>query len=204
MISHKHKFIFVHIPKTGGTSIECVFDNSALVRDVQYKHHTLEGYESLNKSIAHYFKFSFVRNPWDMTTSMYNYLWDKKAAWPRRWRKNNKKFSQLSFREWITHTTFQSPTIRSVDVVQYKGSDGDFSSWLTGKKSTVDFVGRFENFQEDFDTVCDKIGIPKQELPHRNKLKHKHYTEYYDDETREIVAKKYAKDIDYFGYEFGK
>ena len=65
------------------------------------------------------------------------------------------------------------------------------------------FFIRFENLQEDFDTFCDKVNIPRQVLPHKNKSDRKHYTEYYDTESRELVEELFAKDLEYFGYKFG-
>tara|TARA_Y100000310_G_C20458964_1_gene704400 strand:- start:310 stop:597 length:288 start_codon:yes stop_codon:yes gene_type:complete len=68
----------------------------------------------------------------------------------------------------------------------------------------TDFLLRFENLQEDFDELCEKIGVSPKKLPHANKTqyRHKHYREYYTRETRNIIRDKYKEDIKKFGYTF--
>ena len=208
MINHKHKFIFIHIPKTGGTSVEDTLFSSK----TRTKKNLWGGYDS-NKyqtgGLQHlmashiltevggdifskYFKFSFVRNPWDKMVSQYNYTIAKRPDLMR----HIGITESTSFKDYINHV------IVAKLHVQW---DHQYKFLYDGNgKLLVDFIGRFENFQEDFDIVCDKIKIPRQKLPHTKKSKREHYTEYYDDETRQIVAEKYAKDIEYFGYEFGE
>ena len=65
----------------------------------------------------------------------------------------------------------------------------------------MDFVGRFENLEADFKTICDKVGITAS-LPHINKSDRRGYRDYYDPETRDITARLYAEDIERFGYTF--
>jgi hypothetical protein len=77
--------------------------------------------------------------------------------------------------------------------------------WITDEKGDiiVDFVGRFENLQADFDTVCDEINLERQDLHHENRSRHDDtYRSYYDDETKAIVEDCFKADIEYFGYEF--
>ena len=189
MISHEYTCIFIHIGKTGGTSIEHFFnpdvklDSSKSTRgtgntDFKGKHYSAIQYKNEFESIFDlYFKFAFVRNPWDLEIS----LW---------------KWFDLCFKK---KKSFKK------HLESRQGSMG-FARWICDSSQTnlVEFIGRFENRQEEFNIVCDKIGIPQQKLPHKNKTKHKHYTEYYDDESREIVAEKYTRDIEYFGYKFGE
>lgn len=66
----------------------------------------------------------------------------------------------------------------------------------------VDFIGRFETFEEDLRTIMTKLGIQDKEIPHRNASQHEHYSKYYTPRTRDIIARKYKQDIEAFGYQF--
>ena len=201
MISHTHKFVFVHTPKTAGQSLYKNLGGWSRVSPQgfdkglkKYRHHFTmseyleHGYLDSGK-FELYFKFGFVRNPYDRILSEFKYA-------KRIYSKFKKDFKYFVKRPW--GNSRRHSTIKQHIRPQYEflyDADG---------KCMVDFIGKFENLQQDFNIVCEKIGIPQQQLPHKNASKHKHYTEYYDEETKQIVAEKYAKDIEYFGYEFGE
>ena len=192
MISHKHNSIFIHIPKTAGTSISSCLRRGKF-KKYGYTHRTHEQILKNGDKYAEYFKFSFIRNPFDKMVSEFKYFTNTQYKFPSDSVKkfyNNKSFS-FFIRNFFTNKTG----------CRYHKMNFEQFLYPTEK---IDFIGRFENLQEDFNIVCDKIGIPSKELSHINKTHHKHYTEYYDDETRQIVAEKYANDIEYFGYKFGE
>jgi hypothetical protein len=220
VISHKHKFIFVHIPKCGGTSVELALLKNEGVNIGNYsKRHLGElseeyrqkyrlGYDYEGISVQHrhidqykdekekkYFTFSFVRNPWDKLVSEYFYI------------RKFLPYSKCNETEFnLKYKTFEEFVRKAGMVCAWPRHEDPQINFILNydRNKLVEFVGKCEDMKRDFDYVCDKIGIPPINLPHRNKTKHKHYTEYYDDETRQIVAEKYDKDIEYFGYEFGE
>jgi len=206
MVSDKYKCIFIHYPKTAGESMA-----SALTPILQPKQqvgfnnkHLLIGTTAkylknhFGVKWQSYFKFSIVRNPWDRAISWYFHLRKKGDLLnPLNACEIARKCSFLEFCKIVLQE--EKPKVETTHFTP-------FCHWALDEQgdSILDFVGRFENLQQDFDTICKKIGIPRQVLPHNNGSKHKHYTEYYDDETKQIVAEKYAKDIEYFGYKFGE
>ena len=204
MISKKHKGTFIHIPKTGGSTISSVLSQNSFAnlpeRIKEHKCNVSNPHEwtmkhsrihELDMRYQNFFCFAFVRNPWDLMVSSYSW-WTQNTHLPVR-RDCGQILKTQGFNSFIkTNSSFINEC--------YHQNNGQLH-WLNDK---INFIGRFENLQDDFNIVCDKIGIPQQQLPHTNKTNHKHYTEYYDDETREIVAEKYARDIEYFGYKFGE
>jgi hypothetical protein len=227
MICEAYRCLFVHIPKTAGQSIERFFlqrvglswENRAplLLRPNtdpragprSLAHLTAAEYVELGylsaEDFARYYKFAFVRNPWERLLSEYRYRDD----YMRRY----------SFREFVLHGL---PPAGWTDAYRHVVPQYDFLHDTQGRL-LVDFVGRFERLQADFDRVRERLGIAAAALPHVNaarrstlKARAKRllrgesrrdqtpYTEYYDDETREAVTTLYRKDIDTFGYAFGE
>ena len=188
-INEKHNFIYISIPKVASTTLLNSFF-------LGHKHSLIEP----QKKIKEYLKFTFVRNPWSRMISNYIY-----------WTTNPARISQLSDVWQMTRANNGNLWKRKIENLNdfldmtKKLNNHHWEPQINFCKNfKMDFIGRFENLQQDINIVCDKIGIPRKQLPHTNNSKHKHYTEYYDDETRSIVAERYVKDIEYFGYKFGE
>lgn len=185
--------IWYVVPKTGTRSMRCCFAS-------QNYNFPRAQWATVDNHDSNCFSFTFVRNPWDRLLSTWK---DKvETQWTQwsygepkeyhKWRIDKyKKYKNKDFKFFVK--TFVPSEERHTEE-QVRLFDMD----------NIDYVGRFENLQQDFNTVCDTIGIVQQQLPHKNATKHDHYTKYYDDEMQEIVANWYARDIECFGYKFGK
>ncbi|NND56917.1 MAG: sulfotransferase family 2 domain-containing protein [Xanthomonadales bacterium] len=227
MICRAFNCLFVHIPKTAGQSVEQFFmnqlhldwneDREALL--LQGNEDRTRGTEKLaHLSASEYvddgyigredfsalFKFSFVRNPWERILSEYRY---------------RNYFQHRSFRDFVLN---KLPQPGWDDQYRHVMPQYDMLHDRQGNL-LVDFIGRFESLQQDFDLICERLDIADSRLPHRNRsdkksrdLKRKlrnalfrngenqwrGMEDFYDDETRKAVAEYYRKDIETFGYEF--
>tara|TARA_B110000444_G_scaffold260638_1_gene308413 strand:- start:1279 stop:2544 length:1266 start_codon:yes stop_codon:yes gene_type:complete len=194
VIQKEKDHIYIHIPKTAGSS--------AYIQNFSYHGHNSRNpnyiyYKDSNKRKLSKFSYAFVRNPWDRLVSAFFYL--KGGG---NWLPDEEDYEKYLAK----YSNFTDMLLNWDDDILNQCHIKEQYKWICDDEENiiVDFVGRFENLQEDFNVVCDKTGIPRNQLPHTNKTKHKSYTEYYDDETKQIVAEKYAKDIEYFGYKFGQ
>jgi hypothetical protein len=211
LISYRHQFLFIHVPKAAGTSItECLqplahdpkdyLVNRLLERGGMRvnlwigpyrwrrfrKHHTAETVQRhLPDDVYNgLFKFAFVRNPWDWIVSYYHYH-------------------------------LQCPTHHRHDYVRRLGSLAEFIRWRMRRRrpmqvdfvvdrqgqTLVDYIGRFETLYDDFHSICSHLGV-QCELPWLKRSRRNDYRNYYDDETAALVAEHCRRDIEAFDYTF--
>ncbi|MEM7233719.1 MAG: sulfotransferase family 2 domain-containing protein [Planctomycetota bacterium] len=206
LISDEKKFIFVHVPKTGGSSMSQALQPVSLERQSSrwysllrkfglprdYRkfrfltHGHLRSVERIMppEIYKEYFKFAFVRNPWDRLVSEYNALMHQP---------NNRRYRRVAKLDGFKgYLEYEAPRIVDSQVDMLLDSRGEIG---------VDFVGRFENLAADFQHVCERVGL-ETDLGHVNAHKHASYRTFYTDETREFVRKYWHRDIEAFDYEF--
>ncbi len=190
IIDNKRKFVFVHIPKTAGSSMYAVLETPDA--------HMIPAHRPVRViDTAGLFAFSFVRNPFERLLSFYHYV--LQTPWLGKERYNMDKYRDIGFKRFLLEEEFRMP---------FTGMDGlppvqklPQAYWVMDEEANiaVDFIGRFENLVDDFKHVCDQIGL-SVELPHVAKSKHGDWREEYDDEMIQFVHHHHCIDFETFGY----
>jgi chondroitin 4-sulfotransferase 11 len=181
-----HNVIFVHINKTGGSSVEAALG-------LPFQHRTaLELHRELGeRRWSSRFSFAFVRNPWSKVASHYAY----------RVQTNQTGLASRTpgFTEWV-RLAYGQQDPRFYDQPKMFQPQIDWISDAHGA-TMVDFVGRFEQLEQDFATICVRIGRAAQ-LPHLKRGPATDYRLLYDTEAAEVVDRWFRRDIERFGYSF--
>lgn len=209
--SPTRRLIFVHIPKTGGNSIKALL--RAHLTDVEKigKQHDLAAWHC--RELPDWegcFKFAVVRNPWDRLLSWHSYMVvrGRPPPWHRRLRGRDRR-SRIARYTWRQGRSFEDFVLRCTDVIDDAKAGRRCYAWdqvayLTDADGRwlVDFVGRFERFAADVQGAFARVGLHDVVVPHTNTSAHRHYSHYYTDRLRDVVAQRFARDIAAFGYQF--
>ena len=186
-LCHERKFIWFRVAKTGSRTIYNHLKESGIHLDVE--HGRLLRYPV--NLFDDYFKFSFVRNPWDRLVS----CWKNKVIDSNLFRFSDTELEKMRhFENFVAYTA-------SLDVDTCNRHLRSQSSLID--LNNIDYLGRMETYADDINHIFRKLGLDTKEIVPRNvTANRKPYQEYYSPELAEKVARIYRRDIQIFGYRF--
>lgn len=207
LINDNSKFIFFHLYKCGGMSMrKFIQENSEETYEIQGGHslpidmkRQFE-YEGNQKKYDDYFKFTFIRNPFDFMISVLFYAKTYSDHYMHYDAVN------MDVERFIPYYM----NFRDVNLQQEREMFGSnrvvtFKDWLIKDgQLLVDFVGKLENINEDLKVVSEKIGIDSSEIPfiNENNNRSKDYRQYYNSNSKKMIEKYFGWELDYFKYTF--
>jgi hypothetical protein len=180
VIDHLRKLLFIHVARTGGTSIEsALVEQDWWVIEPWTKH--ISARQARERYGESYTTFSVVRNPWERVVSMWATKW---------WHQVSNLGDDCTFEVFIKslkpHPCERYNSLHYHEILNEK----------------LDFVLRFEKLQQDFDNMLSSVGIGNIPLRHLERREHEHYRSIYGERERHLIAASFAKDISTFGYDF--
>jgi chondroitin 4-sulfotransferase 11 len=186
----KGDYLFIWINKTAGASIAKTLG----INKDAYNHYTATELREIlgAKTFDNVFTFCFIRNPWDKVVSEFRF---------RIWTCQNGLTLDSTFSEWVRSTYIE----RDPKYYDWPKMFLPQLEWITDQEGDiiVDFVGRFENLQADFDVIANRLNLQCRLLCHENRSRNStSYRSYYNEETRSIVGDWFRADIEFFGYKF--
>jgi hypothetical protein len=207
LISDNHKFIFLRMRKVASRSMQAVLRplcipvpqgkfahiKSRARLEWDYHRYVFRAHENIlaarrrmpGEKFEHYFKFAFVRNPWERLVSEYEFILKRPGHGRYKRVKNLQNFGEF--------IQMQIPRRDAFQLNMLTDRNGHF---------LMDFVGKLENLDHDWQIVCNRIGIKHQELPRKNVTERKPYQSYYDEDSIQLVADHWAREIELFEYSF--
>lgn len=207
IVNSRYRFVFVHVPKAAGTSVREGLGRLPGNRPrwtARTKHETLADFDRLvsarlgvfgrllHRAPATYFRFCFVRNPWDRMVSLHRYLLAHHAA--------RLGLVNSSLADLLERLEQGDPAICALHSMR---PQADFITTPSGRL-LIDFVGHYEYLSEDFAAVLARLRCPPVTLAHANRSRHSghDYRSEFDERSHDIVARRFADDIRHFGYVF--
>ncbi|MYE81219.1 MAG: sulfotransferase family protein [Gammaproteobacteria bacterium] len=205
IVSHRHRFIFFAVPRTGTHAIRtalrgCLgpddWQQQSLTEQVRLPVPALarigHGHVTLRQARAHlpeaicrdYFKFACVRNPYERFVSACAMLNRRNPGYAGNERAFMKR--ALGVRRFRERALVRPQADMLVDE---RGALG------------MDFVGRYETLQQSFDEACRRLGIAAPSLSHGNATEHGPWMDYYDDDLLRVVTEFYRRDFDALAYD---